>query len=117
MAALFRILLSRLAPILVELLRHFGLLFVRGFIWYKVARFGVFMIKVGVLVFLLTALVNGIEQIGNGLTASLPPMLADGIGRILPDNFYTCVTAILTAKFLVFVFELKSRLLSMTGDI
>ena len=93
------------------------MLFVRGFIWYKFARFGIFVIKVGVLVFLLTTLVEGIEQIGSSLTAALPPMLADGIGRILPDNFYTCVSAILTAKFLVFVFELKSRLLSMPGDI
>lgn len=117
MAALLRILLSRFGILLTELFRHFGGLFVRAYLWFKVAKFGIFTIKLGIFLGLLTAMINGIKLLGNSIIVSMPPMLADGINRVMPDNFYACATTILLAKFLVYTFHIKDRVLHLGGDV
>lgn len=115
MGALLRILLTRLSPLLEELLRHFGTLLVRFFLWLKVARFGIFLIKAGVILGLVEVMADLIASGIDRLIVSMPPMLADGIGRVLPDNFSLCVSAILMAKFAVWAFTIKDRLIGMVG--
>lgn len=117
MAILLRILLVRFGKMFTELFLHFGGLFVRAYLWFKVAKFGIFTIKLGIFLGLLTAMVNGITALGNSIIVTMPPMLTDGINRILPDNFYACVSAILMAKFLVYTFHIKDRLLHLGGDV
>lgn len=117
MAALLRILLSRFGILFTELIRHFGGLFVRAYLWLKVAKLGVFTIKLGIFFGILTAMINGIQLLGNSIIVSMPPMLADGINRVMPDNFYACATTILLAKFLVYTFHIKDRLLHLGGDV
>lgn len=117
MAALLRLLLSRFGIMLTELFRHFGGLFVRAYLWLKVAKFGVFTIKLGIFLGLLSAMIDGITLLGNSIMVAMPPMLADGINRVLPDNFYACVTTILLAKFIVYTFHIKDRVLHMGSDV
>ncbi|MBL1269804.1 hypothetical protein [Vreelandella titanicae] len=117
MAALLRLLLSRFGILLTELLTHFGGLFVRAYLWLKVAKLGIFTIKLGIFFGILTAMINGIKLLGNSLIVSMPPMLADGITRVMPDNFYACVTTILLAKFIVYTFHIKDRVLHMGSDV
>ena len=62
-------------------------------------------------------MINGIKLLGNSLIVSMPPMLADGITRVMPDNFYACVTTILLAKFIVYTFHIKDRVLHMGSDV
>lgn len=115
MGALLRVLLTRLSPLLEELLRHFGTLLVRFFLWLKVARFGIFLIKAGVFLGLLKGMADLIAGTLNSLIVAMPPMLSDGIGRVLPDNFSLCISAILMAKFAVWAFTIKDRLIGMVG--
>ncbi|MGM0784624.1 MAG: DUF5455 family protein [Pseudomonadota bacterium] len=117
MAALLSLLLRRFAFLFAEIFAHFGLLAIRSFVWYKVMRFGWFMVKVGIFVFLVQTFIAGIESVGNGIQASMPSVLSQGIGRILPNNFYACVSAILMAKFMVFALHVKDRVLNLSGDI
>lgn len=117
MAALLRILLSRFGVLLTELLRHFGGLFVRAYVWWTATKIGFFMIKLGIFIGLLSALITGIESLFSSISTSMPPMLAEGITRVLPDNFYACVSAVLMAKFLVFTFQVKDRVLNLNGSI
>lgn len=117
MAALFRILFSRFGTMFTELFRHFGGLFVRAYLWFKVTKFGIFTIKLGIFLGLLKAMISGVTALGNSIMVTMPPMLTDGINRILPDNFYACVSAILMAKFVVYTFHIKDRLLHLGGDV
>lgn len=117
MAALLRILLSRLGILSTEFIRHFGMLFVRAYLSIKAMKFGIFMIKLGIFLALLTAMINGIKLLGNSIIVSMPPMLADGITRVMPDNFYACATTILLAKFIVYTFHIKDRVLHMGSDV
>ncbi|MBZ9538924.1 DUF5455 family protein [Modicisalibacter tunisiensis] len=111
LARLARILL----PALEALLLNFGKLFLRFYFWLKVARFGLFLVKVGVVLGLITAMASGIDALVQGLSASMPALLADGIGRILPDNFAACVSALVMAKFFVWAFSIKDRLVNLGG--
>ncbi|MGM0986560.1 MAG: DUF5455 family protein [Pseudomonadota bacterium] len=117
MAPLLSLLFRRLALLLSELFAHFGLLAVRSYIWFKVAKFGWFMVKLGIFVMLLQAFIAGIETAGNAISSSMPTMLSDGINRILPSNFYACVSALLTAKLMVFTLQVKDRVLNLGGNI
>lgn len=117
MAALLRILISRFGILFTELFRHFGGLFVRAYLWFKFTKLGIFTIKLGIFLGLLSAMINGITSLGNSIVVSMPPMLAEGINRVLPDNFYACVTVILLAKFIVYTFHIKDRLLHLGGDV
>lgn len=117
MAALLRLLLRRFGTMLTELFRNFGGLFVRGYLWFKVTKLGVFTIKMGIFFGILSAMINGIKLLGNSIMVSMPPMLADGINRVMPDNFYACATTILLAKFIVYTFHIKDRLLHLGGDV
>ncbi|TFH86974.1 hypothetical protein EQG41_08970 [Billgrantia azerbaijanica] len=117
MGPLLSLLFRRLAFLFAEVFAHFGMLAVRSFVWFKVAKFGWFLVKLGIFVFLVETFMSGIESVANGIQAAMPGMLADGIGRILPSNFYACVSAILMAKFMVFALHVKDRVLNLTGDV
>lgn len=117
MAALLRLLLSRFGIIFTELFRHFGGLFVRFYLWLKVAKLGVFTIKLGIFLGILSVMINGIKSLGNAIMVSMPPMLVDGINRVMPDNFYACASTLLLAKFIVYTFHIKDRLLQLGGDV
>jgi len=76
-------------------------------------RMGLFMIKVGALLIIIGVIGQGIQEALEGISVSLPPMLSDGIARVLPGNFIVCLSAIITAKLLVFAFAISSRLINM----
>lgn len=115
MGALVRLLFTALVPLLRELFKYFGGFLLRFFLWYKVARFGLFLIKVGVFLGLITAMASAISGIVDSLTVAMPPVLSDGINRVLPSNFSTCVSAIVLAKLAVFALHVKDRLLGLGG--
>ncbi|WP_110631256.1 DUF5455 family protein [Salinicola salarius] len=76
-------------------------------------RLALFMIKVGALLIIIGVIGNGVQSVLEGLNVSLPSFLQDGLARILPADFYFCLSAIITAKLLVFAFNVSSRLISM----
>ncbi|WP_136066429.1 DUF5455 family protein [Modicisalibacter radicis] len=104
-----------LLPLAEEFLRHFGKLFLRFFLWLRVARFGLFLIKVGIILGLVSVMADAITAVIDGLTVSMPPLLTDGFNRIMPDNFGTCVSALVLAKLAVWTFAIKDRLVSLGG--
>lgn len=115
MGALVRLLFTALVPLLREFFKHFGGVLLRFFFWLKVAKFGLFMIKVGIFLGLITGMAAVISGVVDGLTVSLPPVLADGFNRVLPDNFSNCVAALVMAKFAVFALQVKDRVLGLGG--
>lgn len=72
---------------------------------------------VGILVWttlyvsLLTGLALTFIAIINGISATLPTDLAQGIGAIKPDNFEACMAAIYSSKVAVWVFQQKRQLI------
>ncbi|NWO04563.1 MAG: DUF5455 family protein [Alteromonadaceae bacterium] len=60
---------------------------------------------------LLVALAGTLAAIINGLSASLPSELAQGIGAIKPTNFEACMAAIYSSKIAVWVFQQKKQLI------
>ncbi|WP_110690671.1 DUF5455 family protein [Salinicola endophyticus] len=115
MGALVRLLFTALIPLARNFFKHFGTWFLQFFFWLKVARFGLFLIKVGIFVALITGTADVISSIVDSLTVAMPSVLADGVNRILPDNFSTCVSAIVLAKFTVMALHVKDRVLGLGG--
>ncbi|GAB2782153.1 hypothetical protein GCM10027040_05250 [Halomonas shantousis] len=76
-------------------------------------RLALFMIKVGALLIIIGVIGQGVQEALESFNLVLPPMLEDGISRILPGNFILCLSAIITAKLLVFTFAVSSRLISL----
>ncbi|QNI02012.1 minor coat protein [Halomonas sp. SH5A2] len=60
---------------------------------------------------LLVALGGTLAAIINGLSATLPSELAQGIGAIKPNNFEACMAAIYSSKIAVWVFQQKKQLI------
>jgi len=60
---------------------------------------------------LLVGLAVTFVAIINGVSASLPSDLAQGIGAIKPDNFEACMAAIYSSKVAVWVFQQKRQLI------
>lgn len=60
---------------------------------------------------LLTGLAITFNLIINGISATLPSDLAQGIGAIKPDNFEACIAAIYSSKVAVWVFQQKRQLI------
>ena len=56
MGALVRLLFTALVPLLREFFKHFGGVLLRFFFWLRVAKFGLFMIKVGIFLGLITGM-------------------------------------------------------------
>ena len=83
------------------------------FYWKLGVRVVLFSIKVAALLAIISLLANGVMELFDTFTVVLPPMLGDGIERILPGNFVTCLSAIIATKALVFIFGISSKLISM----
>ncbi|SES03367.1 hypothetical protein SAMN04487958_1062 [Vreelandella subterranea] len=60
---------------------------------------------------LLVALGGTLAAIINGLSATLPSELAQGIGAIKPNNFEACMAAIYSSKIAMWVFQQKKQLI------
>ncbi|WIX31602.1 DUF5455 family protein [Salinicola sp. JS01] len=74
---------------------------------------GLFILKATILATVIVYFYSGVSDFIDTIIVSLPPMLSDGIARILPSNFVACVSAILGVKALAFIFAIHSKLISM----
>lgn len=83
------------------------------FYWKLGVRVFLFTIKVAALLTVISLLANGVVDLFNTFAVTLPPLLGEGIQRILPGNFVTCLSAIIATKALVFIFGISSKLISM----
>ncbi|MFC0267561.1 DUF5455 family protein [Kushneria aurantia] len=108
-------LVPRFGVLLEAAFFSFAQLAVRFFLWFQVVRFGWLLVKIGLLGTFITIMATAIDALIGTLVVSMPPMLSDGISRILPENFSTCVSAIIMAKFAVFTLQVKDRVLSLGG--
>lgn len=115
MGIFFSFLLRGIGTLLMRFFVKYGETLTISLIYAIAARFLFFYAKVGIFVALVWGVISSIQALANTISAAMPDMLNEGIGRILPDNFYVCVSAILVAKFVVFTLHVKDRLLNMIG--
>lgn len=76
-------------------------------------RSALFIIKVGAIVLAITLLYSTVSDLFETIVVSLPPMLSQGIERILPGNFIACLSAIIGAKAVAFLFAIYTKLISL----
>ncbi|WP_018918889.1 DUF5455 family protein [Vreelandella zhanjiangensis] len=60
---------------------------------------------------LLAALATTFALIINGINASLPSELANGMAAVKPDNLEGCIAAIYSSKVAMWVFQQKKQLI------
>lgn len=60
---------------------------------------------------LLVALASTFALIINGINASLPSDLANGMGAVKPNNLEACIAAIYSSKVAMWVFQQKKQLI------
>lgn len=60
---------------------------------------------------LLVALAATFALIINGISASLPAELANGMGAVKPNNLEACIAAIYSSKVAMWVFQQKKQLI------
>lgn len=113
--------LSRLFSLLVSLSSKVSAanwaIIIQAVVWFFITRFLIWNFKIGIFVGAIWALVEGIQYLGNSLNAAMPPMLAEGIDRVLPENFAGCVSALIAAHAIMFAWSLKDKVLNMSGGI
>lgn len=78
-----------------------------------VLRTSLFLIKVGAIVLVISLLYTTIDDLFSTIAVSLPPMLSQGIERILPGNFIACLSAIIGVKAVAFLFAIYTKLISL----
>lgn len=94
--------------------------FISGFISSVLTYLAVYFTKkatktifiISVFLSLLIATISSIEFLLSGLITILPDGFDYAISLIIPDNFYVCASAILSLKAIVFVFDIKERLIN-----
>lgn len=74
-------------------------------------RLAASLIWIGLYIALLVGLAATFSLILGGITATLPPDLAQGMGMIKPPNLEACVAAIYSSKVAMWVFQQKKQLI------
>ncbi|MDH4571031.1 DUF5455 family protein [Salinicola acroporae] len=77
-----------------------------GLIWT------VILIKVYILKLCIEYLWDKISPLFDSIQVVMPPMLFEGIQRVLPDNFGECLTVIIAAKAISFFFSISTKFVS-----
>lgn len=70
--------------------------------------------KIGIFLLIFEQAVSAVESLASSFAAPLPGELSQGIGMVLPNNFSACLSAILTAKFIILLLSIKDSVLSST---
>ena len=87
------------------------------------ARYRIYFIKIKLIwaiialkIYILYECINylwgKVQPLLSGIQVSIPPILVDGIQRILPDNFNECITIIIAAKAISFFFSISTKFVS-----
>ncbi|AJY52134.1 DUF5455 family protein [Halomonas sp. KO116] len=76
-------------------------------------RVALFTIKIGAIVIVINLLYSSVSTLFDTIVVTLPPMLGDGIERILPGNFIACLSAIIGVKAVAFLFAIYTKLISL----
>lgn len=74
------------------------------------------LLVAGALITLTAGLYTAMEALASAVTPALPPQFAAACGLFLPSNTTVCLSAILTAYLLRWVYDWKVKLLTMKAD-